>query len=61
MNTRRKKYNLKKFELTQHQIVMRAVRNSQKEQGIFDGRYSTKTIVPKNKFTRKIKHKNNQN
>ena len=61
MNTRRKKYNLKKLELTQHQIVMRAVRNSQKEQGIFDGRYKTKTIVPKNKFTRKIKHKNNQN
>ena len=61
MNTRRKKYNLKKFELTQHQIVMRAVRNSQKEQGIFDGRYRTKTIVPKNKFTRKFKHKNNQN
>jgi|LauGreDrversion4_2_1035121.scaffolds.fasta_scaffold867545_2 hypothetical protein len=61
MNTRRKKYNLKKLELTQHQIVMRAVRNSQKEQGIFDGRYRTKTIVPKNKFTRKIKHKNNQN
>jgi hypothetical protein len=61
MNTRRKKYNLKKLELTQHQIVMRAVRNSQKEQGIFDGRYRTKTIVPKNKFTRKIKHKNNEN
>ena len=61
MNTRRKKYNLKKLELTQHQIVIRAVRNSQKEQGIFDGRYRTKTIVPKNKFTRKIKHKNNQN
>lgn len=61
MNTRRKKYNLKKLELTQHQIVMRAVRNSQKEQGIFDGRYKTKTIVPKNKFTRKIKHKNKQN
>lgn len=61
MNTRRKKYNLKKLELTQHQIVMRAVRNSQKEQGIFDGRYRTKTIVPKNKFTRKFKHKNNQN
>ena len=61
MNTRIKKYNLKKLELTQHQIVMRAVRNSQKEQGIFDGRYRTKTIVPKNKFTRKIKHKNNQN
>ena len=61
MNTRRKKYNLKKLELTQHQIVMRAVRNSQKEQGIFDGRYRTKTIVPKNKFTRKIKHKNKQN
>ena len=48
MNTRRKKYNLKKFELTQHQIVMRAVRNSQKEQGVFDGRYRTKTIVLKN-------------
>ena len=61
MNTRRKKYNLKKLELTQHQIVIRAVRNSQKEQGIFDGRYRTKTIVPKNKFTRKIKHKNNEN
>lgn len=61
MNTRRKKYNLKKLELTQHQIVMRAVRNSQKDQGFFDGRYRTKTIVPKNKFTRKIKHKNNQN
>ena len=61
MNTRRKKYNLKKLELTQHQIVMRAVRNSQKEQGIFDGRYRTKTIVPKNMFTRKFKHKNNQN
>jgi len=59
MNTRRKKCNLKKFELTQHQIVMSAVRNSQKEQGIFDCRYRTKTIVPKNKFTRKIKHKNN--
>jgi hypothetical protein len=29
--------------------------------GIFDGRYRTKTVVPKNKFTRKIKHKNNQN
>lgn len=61
MNTRRKKYKLKKLSLTQHQVVMRAVRNSQKEQGIFDGRYRTKTIVPKNKFTRKIKHKNNQN
>lgn len=61
MNTKRKKYKLKKLNLTQHQIVMRAVRNSQKEQGIFDGRYRTKTIVPKNKFTRKIKHKNNQN
>lgn len=61
MNTKIKKYKLKKLNLTQHQIVMRAVRNSQKEQGIFDGRYRTKTIVPKNKFTRKIKHKNNQN
>jgi hypothetical protein len=61
MNTKRKKYKLKKLNLTQHQIVMRAVRNSQKEQGIFDGRYRTKTIVPKNKFTRKIKHKKNQN
>ena len=61
MNTKRKKYKLKKLSLTQHQIVMRAVRNSQKEQGIFDGRYRTKTVVSKNKFTRKIKHKNNQN
>ena len=61
MNTKRKKYKLKKLSLTQHQIAMMAVRNSQKEQGIFDGRYRTKTIVPKNKFTRKIKHKNNEN
>ncbi len=50
-----------KLSLTQHQIVIKAVRNSQKEQGIFDGRYRTKTIIPKNKFTRKIKHKNIQN
>jgi len=59
MNMKRKKFSQKKREMTQHQIVMSAVRKSQKEQGVFDGRYRTKCIPLKNRFIRKIKHKSN--
>lgn len=45
----------------QHKIRISNIREDQKEQGCFDGRYRTKTEKLKTTYTRKIKHKNNNN
>lgn len=36
---------------------MSVKRQEQKQQGVFDGRYNTRTETPLNKYNRKIKHK----
>lgn len=40
-----------------HKIEMSVKRQEQKQQGVFDGRYNTRTETPLNKYNRKIKHK----
>ena len=47
----KKKYNQHKMERTK-------VRQQQKEQGFFDGRFNSRVEKPKNIYTRKKKHKN---
>lgn len=46
-----------KFDEVNHQIVISALRNSQKSQGFFDGRFRTKSEPSKTLYSRKRKHK----
>jgi hypothetical protein len=48
-----------KFDEKNHQIIIAAVRNQQRIQGFFDGRFSEKKQLSKKNYTRKIKHKLN--
>jgi hypothetical protein len=41
-----------------HKIRLAASRESQKQQGYFDGRFVARTIPSKKNYTRKSKHKN---
>lgn len=47
---------MKKYD--QHKMKRTQVRDSQKEQGMFDGRFVTRVQTPKNVYSRKVKHKN---
>jgi len=46
-----------KFDEKNHQIIISAVRNQQRLQGFFDGRFREKKLPSKKNYTRKIKHK----
>jgi hypothetical protein len=46
---------MKKYD--QHKMKRTQIRQDQKEQGMFDGRFSTRSETPKNLYTRKTKHK----
>jgi hypothetical protein len=46
-----------RFDEKNHQIIIAAVRNQQRLQGFFDGRFREKKLLSKNNYTRKIKHK----
>lgn len=50
-----KNKNITKEDLAQ--IEKSAVRAEQKEQGVFDGRFATKSIPSKKAYSRKKKHK----
>jgi hypothetical protein len=41
-----------------HKIRLAASRESQKQQGYFDGRFVARTIPSKKNYSRKSKHKN---
>ena len=41
-----------------HSLEISRIRDEQKTQGMFDGRFKTKSVRLKNKYTRKDKHKN---
>lgn len=41
-----------------HKIRLAASRESQKQQGYFDGRFVARTVPSKKNYTRKSKHKN---
>lgn len=43
---------------TMHKICLAASRESQKQQGYFDGRFVERSIPSKKNYTRKPKHKN---
>tara|TARA_R110000744_G_scaffold369194_2_gene479313 strand:+ start:376 stop:534 length:159 start_codon:yes stop_codon:yes gene_type:complete len=45
----------KKYD--QHKIERTKVRQQQKEQGVFDGRFNSRVEKPKNIYNRKKKHK----
>jgi len=49
---------MKKYD--QHKMKRTQIREDQKEQGMFDGRYSTRVEIPKNLYNRKAKHKQQQ-
>ncbi len=51
------KISITKFDEKNHQIIISAVRNQQRLQGFFDGRFREKKVKSKNTYTRKIKHK----
>lgn len=46
---------------TTHQIRLAASRESQREQGYFDGRFVARSIPSKKNYTRKQKHPKQQN
>lgn len=49
---------MKKYD--QHKMKRTQIRQAQKEQGMFDGRFVTRSEEPKNLYTRKVKHKHQQ-
>lgn len=51
------KISLIKFDEKNHQIIISAVRNQQRLQGFFDGRFREKKQLSKKYYTRKTKHK----
>jgi hypothetical protein len=51
------KISITKFDEKNHQIIISAVRNQQRLQGFFDGRYRTKSETSKTLYSRKRKHK----
>lgn len=44
-----------------HKQISEIQRKIKKEQGFFDGRFVTRDVKSKKDFSRKIKHKNNNN
>jgi len=46
---------MKKYD--QHKMKRTQIRQQQKEDGFFDGRFVSRVETPKNLYTRKIKHK----
>jgi hypothetical protein len=44
-----------------HKEISGIQREIKKEQGFFDGRFVTRAVKSKKDFSRKIKHKNNNN
>lgn len=48
----------KKYD--QHKIERTKVRQQQKEQGVFDGRFNSRVEKPKNIYNRKKKHKDGE-
>jgi hypothetical protein len=51
------KISPKKFDAENHEIIIAAIRNQQRLQGFFDGRFREKKLSSKKNYTRKIKHK----
>lgn len=50
--------NLKITKEQLHKLELGRIREEQKMQGFFDGRFAPKTQKDKSKYTRKNKHKN---